>query len=63
MKFTIRYSGDGEVMKWVKLSIFAIGAIIAIPMIVIALVAMLSERITRAFICWLKEFTNTDINW
>lgn len=63
MRVTIRYSGDGKVMKWIKLSIFAIGALIAIPMIMIALIANIFDYLTDGFISWLKEYTNTDVNW
>lgn len=63
MRIIIRNSSDGKVMKWVKLSIFAIGALIAIPLIIVATIATISEYLTQNFISWLKEFTNTDVNW
>ncbi|ROS85992.1 hypothetical protein EEL39_14710 [Muribaculaceae bacterium Isolate-080 (Janvier)] len=63
MRIIIRNSSDGKVMKWIKLSIFAIGALIAIPLIIVATIATISEYLAHNFISWLKEFTNTDVNW
>ncbi len=61
----IEYIGrdDNKFLKWLKLTFFTIGSLIAIPMLVIAFLAMFIEFIAHKYITWLVDVTDTDINF
>jgi hypothetical protein len=64
MGITIKFRNyDNDVIKWAKLSLFWIGAIIAIPMLAIAVLLALVSLFTEKFIKWLLDKTNVDVNF
>ncbi len=65
MSVTIKFKGynDSNIVKWSKLSLFAIGALIALPMMIICVVLFIAEYFCHNFIAWLKNITDTDVNF
>ena len=54
---------DSKFIRWAKLSLFSLGSLIAIPMMVIAGLLFIIENITSFFVRWLMNKTDTDVNW
>lgn len=64
MAITIKFkSRDNDVLKWVKMSLFWIGAVIAIPMRAISVLLALISLFTEKFIKWLLNKTDVDVNF
>ncbi len=61
----IEYIGrdDNKFLKWLKLTLFVLGSLIAIPMLVIAFLAMFTEYLAHKYINWLVDVTDADINF
>ena len=56
-------SRDNDVLKWAKLSMFWIGAIIAVPMLAISILLAIISLFTEKFINWLHDKTDVDVNF
>ncbi len=61
----LEYVGGNEnrFLKWLKLTLFILGALVAIPMLVISFLAVFTEWLTHKYITWLVDVTDTDINF
>ena len=60
MKVKIGYE-SGPVMKYLKLSLFAIGALVAVPMLIVAFVLMVVDMFVKTYLHWLYDITDTAI--
>lgn len=64
MAITIKFkSRDNDVLKWTKLSMFWIGAIIAVPMLAISILLAIISLFTEKYIEWLLNKTDVDVNF
>ena len=53
--------GSPLVMKYLKISLFAIGALVALPMLILMLALRVMEVIVSTYLSWLYDVTDTDI--
>lgn len=62
MKINVKIGREsGPVMKYLKLSLFAIGALVAVPMVIVVFVLMVMDMFVKTYLHWLYDITDTAI--
>ena len=60
IKVKIGYE-SGPVMKYLKLSLFVIGALIVLPMVIVMFVLTVIEIFVKMYLKWLNDVTDASI--
>ena len=62
MKINVKIGREsGPVIKYLKLSLFAIGALVAVPMVIVVFVLVVMHMFVKTYLHWLYDVTDTAI--
>lgn len=62
MKINVKIGHEsGPVMKYMKLSLFVIGALIVLPKLIVMFVLMVMDMFVKTYLHWLYDITDTAI--